>query len=183
MAPHSTSRLWPERRMNKKIAAFAGTCRLKSKALCTSKPVQPTSADGWRAPRQLWFQWPRPFSPERYKTLPNQTTQLKPTIPPFGLTKAARLRRPVRQIKDGDDPEKDGGSPLQNEEPAPSGQLPHNELLTPGCYGKTPSISTMSESPSARAAKTERLSEDQETRRAMIVRRWPKSVTWRRSPP
>ena len=43
---------------------------------------------------------------------------------PFRLRKPARLRRPVRQIKDGDDPENDGGSSLQNEEPAPSGQLP-----------------------------------------------------------
>src|SRR5437899_1607412 len=46
-------------------------------------------------------------------------------------------------------------------------------------YRASPINKTTSASPSPTAAKMKRLSEDHDTRRAMKVGRWPKSVSWR----
>src|SRR2546422_700989 len=46
-------------------------------------------------------------------------------------------------------------------------------------YRASPFNKTTSASPSPTAAKMKRLSEDHDTRRAMKVGRWPKSVSWR----
>ena len=108
----------------------------------------------------------------------------------FGAHGAFAATRPPR----ADEPDRFGISPKSASHPTWTGHSPPSRVEKPARRGVgvardrvqlgliRPSSSTMSASPSPMAARMERPSGDQQTRRAMKVTRSPKSVIWRHSP-